>query len=70
MQVAKEHRILATLGYYGGEYSRIGTNTHTVVIEPLESGRFLVHDPGPGRIYEVTEEWIRRFVASALWRVK
>jgi hypothetical protein len=39
-----------------------------VVIEPGQAGTFLVKDPGIGGTYEVTAEWIMKYVAGAVWR--
>jgi hypothetical protein len=45
-----------------------GGNAHMVVVEPLPSGNFLVRDPLPGQTYEVTPEWIDRYVAGGVFR--
>jgi hypothetical protein len=45
-----------------------GGNAHAVVVEPLESGNFLVRDPLPGQTYEVTSDWIEQYVAGGVFR--
>jgi len=48
------------------------TKAHTVFIEPLSDGRFLVRDPGTtaGAVYKVGEAWIKQYVAGGVWRAE
>lgn len=41
---------------------------HSVMIEPLRQGVFLVRDPIPGATYEVTEAWVKKYVAGGVYR--
>ncbi|MGA8112217.1 MAG: hypothetical protein WCA46_00990, partial [Actinocatenispora sp.] len=45
-----------------------GGNLHMVVVEPVGQGRFLVRDPYPGVAYEVTADWIERYVAAGVFQ--
>ena len=40
---------------------------HMVVLEPGEAGLFVVRDPAIGGTYEVTVEWITKYVAGGVW---
>lgn len=45
-----------------------GMAAHMVVIEPAaEAGTFIVSDPAVGATYEVTAEWIAKWVAGGVW---
>jgi len=38
-----------------------------VVVEPTEAGTHLVRDPLPGVTYEVTVDWIKKFVVGGVF---
>ena len=43
---------------------------HMVVIQPAGLNRFIVRDPFPGVTYFVNSDWIKKYVAGAVWRKK
>jgi hypothetical protein len=46
-----------------------GVPSHMVVIEPEEGAGFLVRDPSFGGTYEVTRDWIERYVSGGVFRL-
>jgi hypothetical protein len=44
-----------------------GQAAHMVVIEAQEAGGFLVQDPAIGGTYQVTADWIAKWVAGGVW---
>ena len=62
LSVAEQGEMAATL-------QAPGLPAHMVVIEPgAEAGTFVVSDPGIGGTYEVTAEWIEKYVSGGVWR--
>jgi hypothetical protein len=43
---------------------------HMVTITPIEGspGMFRVQDTGVGMTYDVTTEWIKKFVVGGVWK--
>jgi hypothetical protein len=42
---------------------------HMGVIEPLETGWFLVRDPGIGGTYQVRSVWIEKYVSAGVFHL-
>lgn len=60
---------MAQGGPMGATLRMPGVPSHMVVIEPEEGGSFLVHDPSFGGTYEVTRDWIERYVSGGVVRL-
>ena len=60
---------VAQRGPMGATLQMPGVPSHMVVIEPAEGGRFLVRDPSFGGTYEVTKDWIDRYVSGGVFRL-
>jgi RHS repeat-associated protein len=61
VSIAQNGKMAATLLRYG---MKIG---HTVVLGPGEGGSFVVLDPAIGSSYNVTAEWITKWVSSGVF---
>ena len=55
-------------GQIGAVLQALEANAHMVVITPGESGAFLVQDPAIGGTYQVTLQWIAKYVAGGVLR--
>jgi uncharacterized protein YukE len=60
---------VARRGPMGATLQMPGVPSHMVVIEPAEGGHFLVRDPAFGGTYEVTSDWIDRYVSGGVFRL-
>jgi hypothetical protein len=54
-------------GPMGAVLQAPGLPAHMVVLEPGEAGAFLVRDPAIGATYEVTVEWIMKWVSGGVF---
>jgi uncharacterized protein YukE len=60
---------VAQRGPMGATLQMPGVPSHMVVIEPEEGAGFLVRDPSFGGTYEVTRDWIERYVSGGVFRL-
>ena len=64
---AEDAATVAQQGQFGAVLQAPTLPSHMVVIEPGEAGTFLVRDPGIGGTYEVTLDWIQKWVSGGVF---